>query len=678
MSSATLSLYGTNKENGLGSPALVIDVPAPASDSSLGNTDFNIANWAGAEKGRISYANFNKAAYNDIALNTNAVRAAGITKLGGRLSWDFDNSATGLKWASGGFSSFSWTSAGNGSNKPKLCVSYTVGVTPTPTPTPGPSEPIALAANPYLFVDDYLIGSSSGVTRVVRQPVRTRSNPVVTSGTGELAFQPFVTVLREGSGSFRMWYNASSAAVNPDYYGPNLAYLESTDGRTWNPPLQRSTLLHSVGAAIIDRGSGYSPASERYRMVYAIVLENVTAPNDFAKARIAFSSDGITWGQYSDVDTLFPGSFNSYSVNKGDILNSHYDALHGKYVLFYRDYGPYTWTNKEGQVESNVTVRRTGILTSSDYKTWSAPAVLFSPDNQDSGVTEWYGGPAGVIQRGDLLIGFLKELRDDVIVKGAPIDAYGFGYTVLAYSRDGINWTRDRYTDKFFEPDTTVGAWDHAHAWIDSSIAVGDELYLYYGGYKWGHKYNSETERQIGLVTLPTDRFVARRAGATAGTLTTRLVIPQAETMALNVDADAGSVAVKVLDPAGAVVGACTTLTNVDSLTAPLTCTPAFSTYVGQAVKFEFTLTDADLYAFTLAAAAATLTPTPTATVTPTDTPTPTPAPNGTPTWTATSTETATATLTSTPTVSPTASAVSTVLPPLKLFFPSLRLTSNE
>ena len=29
----------------------------------------------------------------------------------------------------------------------------------------------------------------------------------------------------------------------------------------------------------------------------------------------------------------------------------------------------------------------------------------------------------------------------------------------------------------FFGPDPKAGAWDHAHAWITSSVPVGDEVF---------------------------------------------------------------------------------------------------------------------------------------------------------------------------------------------------------
>ena len=45
--------------------------------------------------------------------------------------------------------------------------------------------------------------------------------------------------------------------------------------------------------------------------------------------------------------------------------------------------------------------------------------------------------------------------------------------------------------------------------WIGYALPVGDEVYLYYGGYARGHKVEPDTERQIGLAKMKRDRYVA-------------------------------------------------------------------------------------------------------------------------------------------------------------------------
>jgi hypothetical protein len=178
------------------------------------------------------------------------------------------------------------------------------------------------------------------------------------------------------------------------------------------------------------------------------------------------------------------------------------------------------------------------------------------------------------------------------------------GYTVLTWTRDGETWQRDRHTDKFFGPDATVGAWDHAMSWIGSSVVVGEELYLYYAGYRWGHKYHHSVDRQIGLVKMPQDRFVAREAGSRPGTLSTRPVVLEGEALLLNVAAKEGEVRVQLTTPGGEAIPGfrfqdCRAIT-VDALAAVVQWSKGLEALRGQPVRLEFSMRDARLFAFEL------------------------------------------------------------------------------
>ena len=121
-----------------------------------------------------------------------------------------------------------------------------------------------------------------------------------------------------------------------------------------------------------------------------------------------------------------------------------------------------------------------------DLLQWTQPHHVLVPDYSiDEGELQFYALD-GYLQRGGLTLGMVKVLRDDLKADTPPDppDAYGVGYTTLAWSRDGETWMRD--PEPFFQPDPQQGAWDHAHAWIDEQLPVGDEVYLYYGGYARG------------------------------------------------------------------------------------------------------------------------------------------------------------------------------------------------
>ena len=71
--------------------------------------------------------------------------------------------------------------------------------------------------------------------------------------------------------------------------------------------------------------------------------------------------------------------------------------------------------------------------------------------------------------------------------------------------------------------------------WVDSAVPVGDELFLYYAGYRWGHKHRPRNERQLGLVKIKRERYVARVAGSEGGTIATPVVTLDGDVMTLNV-----------------------------------------------------------------------------------------------------------------------------------------------
>ena len=440
----------------------------------------------------------------------------------------------------------------------------------------GERTPIALSPGPHLFVDDFLIETSSHLERLINSPQRDRAQPVVT-GKEDQNWQPYVSVVRDSAtGRFKMWYNAPTKGK-----GSHLAYLESADGVSWLRPhrILNDPAQIIFGASVIDEGPSTKAPDYRYRFLWWT-----------SGMWLAHSADGLRW-QTDQPRPVLTGMNDITSLARDPIRN-RYLALFGMPSTKADGYHGGTPNAPEGYR------RCVGQSVSPDGVKWTTPRRIFKPDAQDEGITEFYS-IGGVVARGGLLIGLLKVLRDDLPCDpGGP--RQGIGYTVLAWTRDGENWQRER--QPFFNRDPKPGSWDHAMAWGDCQLFVGDELYVYYGGYARGHKVARDTERQIGLLRLPRDRYVARAAGDQEGTLRTLLVKLVGETLTLNADARAGVVRVQVLGADGKSLPgfsyADAAPVSADVVAAPLRWKRPLSALSGQTMRLEFALRNARLFGF--------------------------------------------------------------------------------
>jgi hypothetical protein len=441
------------------------------------------------------------------------------------------------------------------------------------------ASPIPLRAGPHLFLDEFLIESSSNVTRKVSAPARDPAlpNPLV-SGREDGCFQPYLTVVRDSqSGRFRLWYGVRTEDLNPSR--SHLGYLESADGIRWIRPhrVLADPAPINFGASVIDEGPGCPRPAERFKFGWW---------HD-GGLKVAASADGLSWKPLSPAVVL---------PHNHDINSLFWDPLRRRYVATVS----FSLTGKTWSGARRVTKQSV----SQDLLHWREPWFVLTPDDRfDEGETQFYAMD-GYLARGDLIVGMVKVLRDDLKADQPPDppEAYGIGYTTLAWTRDGEHWTRDRA--KFFDRSPEPGAWDHAHAWIDEQLLVGEEVHLYYGGYKRGHKANRFAERQIGLVKMKRDRYVAREAGPQGGSLRTPLVTLSAAAMTLNVDASNGEVKVEVLDaerrPIPGFTAADCRPARGDALAVAVSWRRPLAKLAGRPVRLEFLLKNARLFAFDL------------------------------------------------------------------------------
>jgi len=459
-----------------------------------------------------------------------------------------------------------------------LPVSYEHATLYSPGQAPQSSAPIVLGAGPHLFIDDYLVDPSSTAVRRVDKPERSAeiSNPVVT-GIEDGCFQPYLSVHRdETSGRFRIWYGHRTEDKNG--VRSRLGYMESADGIRWDRPARTLDVPGEIqfGVSVIDEGPKTADPAQRFK--YGWYFGD--------GLRVAASPDGLNWTALAEGTVL---------RHNHDISGIYRDAIRNRYVAIASVYRESEfWEGKR---------RITMQATSDDLVHWGPAHHVVLPDKaREEGEVQFYAMD-GFLQRGDLTIGMVKVLRDDLKADDPPNppDAYGTGFTALAWSRDGDHWVRD--LDPYFERDMDPKAWDHSHAWIDEQVPVKDDVYLYYGGYAHGHKVNRFEERQIGLVAIKKDRYVSRGSDARNGTLLTPLLSLEATDLRVNVKVD-GSLKIRVLDEAGTPVpgfdfGDMTPIQG-DLLEAPVKWKGNLSELKGKPLRLEFELITGGIYAFYL------------------------------------------------------------------------------
>jgi hypothetical protein len=385
---------------------------------------------------------------------------------------------------------------------------------------PGKGEPMHLKNGPHLLLDDALVDTQSNVVRAMQPPARL-ADPVV-DGPHDHNFQPYVSVVRdEKTKRFRIWYGVPAEA--PKGSPSHLAYMESTDGIHWIRPHRVLSDPGGIevrfGCSVFDEGPEFANAAQRYK--FGWYVGDVSTPPT-GGLMVATSPDGLAWTPIAPKGPVLAHNHDINAIFR-DPIRKRYGAI---VSMILRE--PSHYAGRRVTCQS----------TSEDLLHWTTPWPILVPDEFDPPNTEFYA-MGGVIARGDLLIGLVKVLRNDL-----PADpggaAGGIGWTTLAWSRDGVSWVRER--EPFMERNPASGSWDHAMTWGDCQLPVDDQVYIYYGGYARGHKIERFTERQIGLARMGRDRYVARTAKG-AATMRTPPLLLDAAALTVNaaIGADAGA-----------------------------------------------------------------------------------------------------------------------------------------
>lgn len=503
--------------------------------------------------------------------------------------------------------------------------SFAAGRTGDGSDAPHATEPaVPINAGRQLFVDDYLVASTQGVTRVWNHPAKCFDAPVLEPETDlEREIDParpyrFAPVAAATSGglwwdpvkkTFRLWYEAG--------WMKHLCYAESADGLTWTRP--DCGIVKGTNRVLPDQLLDSWSVFPDYESAdpYANWRLMVSVAGGVTDNLLFTSSDGIHWdsvgkaGQSGDRSTMF------------------YDPFRSKWVFSLRGNGP-------GQGGRNRSYWASGTF-GGDACKWSFPGSAEntgSPRSKpwlatdDSDLTDTAITPCrpqlynvDAVGYESILLGMFEILQPlpgdngDCVKAGMPkiTDLH------FAYSRDGWSFSRPDRTAAIAASRWGSGKWDTGYLSPMGGLCVikDERLWFYYSGMRgdatektpytpgeigWrrnGMHFNAS----IGVATLRRDGFAGFVADG-RGEVTTKPVTFDGKHLFVNAECRFGSLAAEVLDETGNVLPgfsatACGALERKDTTKAELTWRGAsLASLAGRPVRFRFKMHVGTLYAF--------------------------------------------------------------------------------
>lgn len=375
--------------------------------------------------------------------------------------------------------------------------------------------------------DDVSIPFTENLKLEMRTPEKHPENPVITRGpdgsVDSWAVQFYGTVLRDHeTGKFRAWYAAVSkaerkaASKEKDYSRPwRVAYAESDDGVNWTKP--NLGLVEAFGnrdnnlcllephlgvlnLKVLDEPNDPNPAHRFKLGTHVWTPKNETRRNGTFAPYV--SADGYTWKLLGDAKPV-----------KSELAeaDTYIPPLHFEPVG-----GLYKWDglyHLSGQNAIPTTVPYHGRVTrtfiSPDFKNWSQGSAiqavrahqheLLGPGKSRIGEQTHEG--ISVWNRGNVLVGVSGIWHGTPEWEDLTID---LGFVL---SNDGT-FFREATKESTFINRGKDGDWDQGGLLQGQGFEnVGEQSFVYYGGWDPRSWESSPPRGGVGIVTVPRDRF---------------------------------------------------------------------------------------------------------------------------------------------------------------------------
>ena len=422
----------------------------------------------------------------------------------------------------------------------------------------------------FLVIDNQDLLEINGLTRKVNQPIK-HPEPVLkmdapwNQDNERLCYTNIIYDHEEKL--FKMWYcvegNNDKEAVVWTGGAMKLAYATSLDGIGWQRPelglveingsKKNNYILPEkcfYGATLIDDPSDI-PA-RRYKMIFTTLGREVQWAKFHLPLSLAYSADGIHWDRPIHVNPVIRGiSDCEFSL--------YYDPDRRKYQLY---------TRRVPNVPRDIS-----LYESYDLVNWEDLGRVVVPDENDS--PEMYNFyNMAPFRYEDYYLGMLNTQHTHPISEfyegyykspGYPDNILGHVNIQLAFSRDGVNWSRPKDRSPLIangEP----GAPDFGGAYPSKyPVVINGETLIYYQASKclhtWWHEQEwwGEDKKKIRdivclmLAKMPEDHWVSLDANSKEGSFICKPWGPPHEIF-VNADAQDGSIEAELVTPYGKVV----------------------------------------------------------------------------------------------------------------------------
>lgn len=443
---------------------------------------------------------------------------------------------------------------------------------------------LTLDSNAQLLLDDRIIDESVCLQRTIHRPEMYADNPVLTyENPWEYSFVSLwgTVLFDEQDKKFKAWYQ-TWGALPDDKSDMSICYSESLDGITWTKP---DLGLHEFEGS---KKNNIILVPQVEWMDSPTVVKDLDEPDPNRRYKMSFHESSSDHGPHQGI---------WHAVSPDGI---HFERLEGP-VVKAGDKNSFFWNpmQEKWTVISRFPGRgdRTIAISEGDtFGEYGPIRLIFERDHLDPQRSDLYSMP--VISYEGMLIGFPE--------------VYNHGtrraFTQLAWSHDGVNWSRDPERQPFMlwgkKPDWD---WGRRHPQNGPVIRRGDKLWLYFGG-RSVLKLSNDPKRHvgaIGLAFLRVDGFCSMDADLNQGTLTTRPFKFTGTNFEVNADLrESGEMRVAVLDEDGNVIPGfdssnCGVLIGDDvQHTVMWAGAKELSELLGQTVRLRFQYHDGELYSF--------------------------------------------------------------------------------